>query len=160
MCGRPSPGPAEPEGALLVAGAQQAGFFGPSPSWVSAATGLDGLVGAVAPGGQSVAYLLDAQGRLSRTLSAGRDPSAVALTQDHVVVGDQTRLTATIRVAAPGTLLLRSRVPGRPWATLRRVAWTAADWGRDLSFLLSPSLTHQYRPGFRVPRDRHAVELG
>ena len=71
----------QPERALLIAGAQQAGFFGSGPSWVSGATGLDGLVGAVAPGGQSVAYLLDAQGRLSRTLSAGREPSTVTLTQ-------------------------------------------------------------------------------
>ncbi|MCX6911007.1 MAG: hypothetical protein NTY01_23600, partial [Verrucomicrobia bacterium] len=31
-----------------------------------------------APGGQSVAYLLDAGGRLNRTLSAGRDPSSCA----------------------------------------------------------------------------------
>ncbi len=138
-----------PERALLLAGAQQAGFFGSSKSWVSAATGLDGLVAAVAPGEQSVAYLLDAGGRLSRTLGAGRDPSTVTLTRSSVVAGSRTRLTATIHVAAPGAILLRTRVPGRPWTTLRRVPWTDADWDRRLSFDLAPSLTHDYALEFQ-----------
>ncbi len=105
-------------------------------------------MGAVAPGGQSVAYLLGGDGRLVRTLSAGRDPAAVALTKRRVVTGAKTRLTATVRVAAPGTLLLRTRVPGRSWTTPRRVAWTAADWGKRVPFDLSPSLTHDYQLQF------------
>jgi photosystem II stability/assembly factor-like uncharacterized protein len=139
-----------PENGLLVAGAQQAGFFGASQSWVSGASGLlDGVTRGVAPGAQSVAYLLGADGRLVRTLSAGREPATVALTKSRVVVGGRTRLTATVNVAAPGTLLLRNRVPGHPWATLLRIAWTVADWGRSLPFDLSPSLTHDYQLAFQ-----------
>ena len=139
-----------PQNGLLVAGAQQAGFFGSSQSWVSGGSGLlDGLTRAVAPGAQSVAYLLGADGRLVRTLSAGRDPATVALTRSRVVVGGKTRLTATVNVAAPGALLLRTRVPGRPWATLSRIGWTAADWGRSVPFDLSPSLTHDYQLAFQ-----------
>ena len=139
-----------PENGLLIAGGQQAGFFGSSQSWVSGASGLlDGVTRAVAPGGQSVAYLLGADGGLVRTLSAGRDAATVAISKDRVMVGTTTRLTATIRVAAPGALLLRTRVPGHPWTTLGRTAWTAADWGRRVPFDLSPSLTHDYQLMFQ-----------
>ena len=34
-----------------------------------------------------------------------------------------------VRVAAPGTVVLRTRVPGRPWTTLRRVPWNAGGLG-------------------------------
>ena len=98
---------------------------------------------------QSVAYLLGADGRLVRTLSAGRDPATVALTKSRVVTGSRTRFTATVRVAAPGTLQLRTRVPGHAWTTARRMAWTAADWGKQVQFYLSPSLTHDYRLEFQ-----------
>jgi hypothetical protein len=53
-------------------------------------------------------------------------------------------LSATVRVAAPGSLRLRSRVPGRSWSTLRTVPWTADDWGAVVRFSLRPSLTHDY----------------
>ena len=139
-----------PENGLLIGGAQEAGFFGATPSWVSGATGLlGGVTSAVAPGLQSVAYLLGADGGLVRTLSAGRDPAAVALTKSRVVTGAGTRLTATVRVAAPGTLLLRTRVPGHAWTVARRIAWTAADWGKRMRFDLSPTLTHDYRLEFQ-----------
>ena len=139
-----------PENGLLIGAAQEAGFFGATPSWVSGATGLlGGVTSAVAPGLQSVAYLLGADGGLVRTLSAGRDPATVALTKSRVVTGAGTRLTATVRVAAPGTLLLRTRVPGHAWTIARRIAWTAADWDRSLPFGLSPTLTHDYRLEFQ-----------
>ena len=138
-----------PGGDLLMAGGEQAGFFGSGPSWVSGASGLaDGVTAAVAPSGQSVAYLLGTDGKLMRTLSAGRDPAAVTLTQSRVVAGSTTQLAATVRVAAPGALLLRTRVPGHPWTTFRRIDWAATDWGRRLTFTLSPTLTHDYELDF------------
>jgi hypothetical protein len=133
-----------PDRALMIAGAEEVGFFDSTPSWLPGSTGLNGVTAAFAPGSQSVAYLLGIDGRIVRTLSAGRDPAAVSLTKSRIVVGGTTRLTAAVRVAAPGTAVVRSRVPGRAWATLRRVPWTTADWDRRMSFDLSPSLSHEY----------------
>jgi len=139
-----------PERSLLVAGAQNAGFFEPlSQLWLPGPTGLGGTARAVAPGGQSVAYLLATDGRLVRTLSAGREPASVGLSNTRILVGASTRLTATVRVGAPGVVLLRSRVPGRPWGTARTASWTSGDWNRSLSFLLTPSLTREYRLEFK-----------
>ena len=138
-----------PERSLLIAGAQNAGFFEPlSQLWLPGPTGLGGTARAVAPGGQSVAYLLAADGRLERTMSAGREPATVQLTPTRILVGESARLTATVRVGAPGMVLLRHRVPGRPWETARTVSWTSGDWDRSLSFLLDPSLTQEYRLEF------------
>jgi photosystem II stability/assembly factor-like uncharacterized protein len=138
-----------PDWALLVAGSEDAGFFSAGGAWVSAATGLDGLVGTAAPPGQSVAYVLDAGSRVVRTLSAGREPATVQLTRSRVTAGEASRLTATVRVAAPGTLELRTRVPGRAWVTQRTVAWSTDDWGRSVRFDLTPSLTHEYVLAFK-----------
>jgi photosystem II stability/assembly factor-like uncharacterized protein len=134
-----------PERSLLVAGDLEAGFFGTSSSWAATSTGLHGLALATAPGGQSVAYLLGLDGRLVRTLSAGRDPAVVSVGRSLLVVGAGTKLTATVHVAAGGTAIVRTRVPGRAWTDLRRVAWTAADWNRRLTFAIKPSLTHDYQ---------------
>ena len=142
--------PGVPERSLLVAGTQNAGFFEPlSRLWLPGPTGLGGTARAVAPGGQSVAYLLATDGRLVRTMSAGREPATVRLTHTRILVGASTLLTATVRVGAPGVVLLRHRVPGRPWKTARTVAWTSGDWNRNLSFVLKPSLTHEYRLEFK-----------
>jgi Photosynthesis system II assembly factor YCF48 len=139
-----------PERSLLVAGVQELGFVGSTQqSWLAAPAGLDGIAGAVAPGRQSVAYLLGPGGRLVRTMSAGEEPATAALSRSRIVVGASTRLTATIRVGAPGTLLLRSRIPGGSWSTQRKVSWASADWGREPSFLLSPSLTREYLLAFK-----------
>jgi len=139
-----------PERSLLVAGSQDAGVFEPlSRLWLPGPTGLGDAVRVVAPGDQSVAYLLAADGRLARTMSAGRTPADIQFTLAGIVVGASTRLTATVHVGAPGTVLLRQRVPGRPWTTARTVTWTSGDWGRSLSFLLKPSLTHEYRLQFQ-----------
>ena len=150
-----------PENDLLIAGAQEAGFFGATPSWVSGATGLlGGVTTAVAPGLQSVAYLLGADGRLVRTLSAGRDPATVALTKSRVVTGARTRFTATVRVAAPGTLLLRTRVPGHAWTTARRMAWTAADWGKRVHVRPQPVAHARLPAGVPVRRDHGPAGCG
>jgi len=139
-----------PERSLLIAGAQNAGFFEPlSQLWLPGPSGLGGTARAVAPGGQSVAYLLATDGRLVRTMSAGREPATVQLTNTLILVGASTRLTATVRVGAPGVVLLRRRVPGRPWETAQTASWTSGDWNRRLSFLLNPSLTHEYRLEFK-----------
>ena len=139
-----------PERSLLIAGAQRAGFLGTvDQQWVAGLSGLGAGTCAVAPAGQSVAYLLGADGSLVRTLSAGREPATVALAKTRIVVGATTRLTASVRVGASGSVRLRSRVPGRSWVTERTVAWTAADWDRNLSFSLNPSLTHEYSLEFQ-----------
>ena len=134
-----------PERSLLIAGSGSAGFFEtPSRLWQSASSGLTGTTRAVAPGGQSVGYLLGVDGRLVRTLSAGREPATVTLSRTQIDVGGSTGLTATVRVGAPGVLRVRSRIPGRAWVTTRIIAWTAGDWNRRLSFTLSPTLTNEY----------------
>jgi hypothetical protein len=139
-----------PAGSLLIAGPQRAGFFDTeSHSWVSGQSGLQAARLAVGPSGQSVTYLLGADGALVRTLSAGRDPATRQLGRTGIVVGQTTRLSCVVDVAAPGTLLLRSRLPGRAWQTLRSVDWSGADWGRSLAFTLGPSLTHEYVLSFR-----------
>jgi len=139
-----------PERSLLIAGAEIAGFFEPlSTLWLPGLTGLSGTARAAAPGGQSVAYLLDTDGHLVRTMSAGRSPASVDVSPGRILVGESTRLTATVRVGAPGVVVLRQRVPGRPWETARTVPWTSGDWNRDLSFLIEPSLTHEYRLEFK-----------
>jgi hypothetical protein len=138
-----------PDRALLIAGPADAGYFSSTGAWVSASTGLDGLLRAAAPAGQSTGYLLDASGRLIRTLSAGREPAAVTLNKSRITAGSTVRLSATVRVAAPGTLLLRSRVPGRAWATQRTEAWSVDDWARTVRFDLKPSLTHDYQLAFK-----------
>jgi hypothetical protein len=115
---------------------------------VPGTSGLGAPTSAVAPAGQSVAYLLGVDGRLVRTFSAGREPATVALSRSRIVAGTTTSLTATVRVGAPGQVLLRSRVPGRSWVTQRRIAWTAADWNRGLSVSFSPSLNQEYTLAF------------
>ena len=104
-----------PERSLLIAGAQNAGFFEPlTHLWLPGPTGLGGTARAVAPDGQSVAYLLATDSRLVRTMSAGREPATVQLTNTRILVGASTRLSATVSVGAPGAVLLQRRVPGRP----------------------------------------------
>lgn len=134
-----------PDGSLLLAGTPNTGFFEPvTRAWLSGATGLGGHTCAVAPGSQSVAYVLGTDSRLVRTLSAGREPATVGLSRASIQVGASSRLTATVRVGAPGLVRLRQRVPGRSWSTVQEVPWTSGDWGRGVSFLLKPRLTHEY----------------
>ena len=140
----------EPERSLLLAGAQNAGFFDPlSRLWLPGPTGLGGTVRAIAADGQSVAYLLGTDGRLLRTMRAGRQPATLQLTQSGIVVGASTCLMATVRVGAPGVVQLLQRVPGHGWETARTASWTSGDWNRRLSFPLNPSLTHDYLLAFR-----------
>ena len=139
-----------PEPSLLIAGTPNAGFFDPlSRLWLPGPTGRGGIARAVAPAGQSVAYLLGTDGRLLRTLSAGREPVTVKLAQSRIVVGTSTHLTATVHVGAPGKVLLLQRVPGRRWATVQTDPWTSGDWNKSLSFPVKPSLTNEYRLAFK-----------
>ena len=134
-----------PQRSVLLAGGGNVGVFEPlSRVWLPSLTGLAGTAGAFAPPGQSVAYLLGTDGSLVRTLSAGQEPATVQLTQTHILVGANTTVTATVRVGAPGVVLLRQRVPGHPWQTIRTTPWTSGDWNRSLSFAIKPSLTHDY----------------
>ena len=80
------------------------------------------------PAGQSVGYVLGADGRLARTLSAGREPATATLGKSRITVGGTTRLTATVSIGAPGTVL---RAHARPRARLGDAAERAVD-GRRL----------------------------
>lgn len=68
----------------------------------------------------------------------------VWLTRDRIVAGGRAQLTAAVHVAAPGTVRVHSRIPGRSWTILRKVAWATGNWDRRVSLGLSPSLTHDY----------------
>jgi photosystem II stability/assembly factor-like uncharacterized protein len=139
-----------PGRSLLIADTQEAAFYEAVPrSWLPGPTGLGGTSRAVAPGGQSVAYLLGSDGRLVRTLSSGREPASLELSRKRIPTGGSTRLTTTVRVGAPGDLRLRRRVPGRAWETAQTLPWTSADWGRETSFDLSPSLSQEYLLEFK-----------
>jgi hypothetical protein len=103
---------------------------------------------AAAPGGQSVAYVLGADGRLVRTLSSGLDPATLVADRNLLTAGQSTRLRAAVSIGAKGALRLRARLAGGAWQTLRSVNWQAGDWGREVAFDASPSLTHEYRLDF------------
>ena len=139
-----------PDGTLLIAGAVHAGFFDTaSQQWTSGSSGLSDTAVAAAPADQSVCYLLGTDGRLMRTLSAGRVPATATLKKSTLTAGGSTKLSITANVGAPGTLFVRSRAPGQSWTTLRSVAWTSADWGRSLTVGLTPTLDREYALYFR-----------
>ncbi len=116
---------------------------------VSSSSGLASAMLALAPADQSVAYLLGADGAIVRTLSAGRQPATARVDKARIRAGATTRLSARVRIAAPGDLLVQSRVPGKPWQTEQTIAWTPADWDTTRSWSFSPSLTHDYALSFR-----------
>jgi photosystem II stability/assembly factor-like uncharacterized protein len=138
-----------PQEDVLIAGVSEAGCFDPGgPAWAASSTGLSQPTRAVAPGRQSVAYLLAGDGTLLRTLSAGQQPATLSLSRTSIVTGGRTRLTAQVAIGAPGELRLERRVPGGAWQTAKLLPWTAADLGRTLAFDFNPALTQQYRLAF------------
>ena len=140
-----------PSGDLLLAGTGGAVYAVDStlPSAVvpRASTGIGDALAAAAPGGQSVAYVLGTDGRAARTLSSARSAATLAAPPAQITAGASFTLDATVQIAAPGTLVLESRVPGRSWAQRRSAAWTAASWG-PWSFPVSPTLNSSYRLSF------------
>jgi len=139
-----------PAGELLLSGATGGTSFYSvaAGTWTNADSGLGDVRVAAALGDQSVAYLLDANGGLARTLSAGREPATLTASAKTITAGKQVTLTATALVAAPGTLTLEHRVPGGVWKTAGQTAWTTADWGRQAGFDLNPRLTDDFRLAF------------
>jgi len=139
-----------PSPMLLVAAGTGAGFSLPATGlWRAGAAGVPQALRAAAPGAQSVAYILSADDRLVRTLSAGLDPATLTPGRSRLVAGQSTRLRATVDVGATGTLRLRARLRGGAWQTLRSVDWRATDWGRTIAFDASPTLTRDYRLEFK-----------
>lgn len=137
-----------PPSSLLLAGEGMTGLLQLlGGQWSSSGIGSSSGLRVVAVPDQTAAYLLTADGRLLRTLSAGREP-LLEPSAESVVIGGTVRLQATPHIGAPGSLLLSQRVPGRPWQTLRKVAWTSADAERSLTFTVKPTLTQQYRLQF------------
>ena len=142
-----------PQQSLLLAGSQDAGVFSPlSRLWLRGTTGLGDTASAVATEGQSVAYLLGADGHMLRTLSAGHEPATIGLADASIAIGARTRLAATVNIGAPGAVLVQQRLPGGTWATIHTVSWMSNDWNRSVSFSVKPSLTHEYRLEFRYGR--------
>jgi photosystem II stability/assembly factor-like uncharacterized protein len=96
-----------PAGALLLAGPSGSALFHSTQGGAdsSGTTGGAAAVRAAAPGAQSVAYVLDDEGRVARSLSAGRSPADLASSRSSLVVGTSVRLSTTVRIAAPGAVL-------------------------------------------------------
>ena len=142
----------EPGGDVLLAGAGGAvhtidGVASPSTVVPRAATGIGDARAAAAPGGQSAAFVLSADGRVARTLSAARTPATLSDPPAAVTAGSTVTLRSNVQIAAPGTLVLEGRVPGKSWGRRVSVAWTADSWGtRSLS--VSPTLNNSYRLSF------------
>ena len=138
-----------PSPTLLVTTGGSVGFSLPATgAWRSGDAGVPQALRAAAPAGQSVAYVLGSDGRLVRTLSAGLEPATLVPARTRLSAGQSTKLRATVSVGAKGTLRLRTRLPGGAWQAVRSVKWTASDWGRQVTFDASPSLTHEYRLDF------------
>jgi photosystem II stability/assembly factor-like uncharacterized protein len=138
----------EPDRSVVVAGRGEAGFLSSTGVWWSGTSGISDVIRVAAPGGQSVTYLLDSGGRLVRTFSAGREPATAKLSKSRVTSGASTRLSVGVNVAAPGTLVLRGRVPGGSWSTIKKIPWTASDWKRSVGLDLNPTLNHDYAVDF------------
>jgi hypothetical protein len=138
-----------PSPSLLVAAGGQAGVsLLATGAWRPVYPDVPQALRAATPDGQSVAYVLGTGSVLARTLSAGLDPASLVAERGRLTVGQSTRLRAAVNVGARGKLRLRTRLPGGRWQTQRSVDWLASDWGREVTFAASPSLTHEYRLEF------------
>jgi photosystem II stability/assembly factor-like uncharacterized protein len=146
-------------GVLLAGEAGGAGFYWLADgAWQTSRTGLAGNARvATAPGGQSVAYVLDVRGRAVRTLSAGRTAAPQRLSKRTITAGAASDLTATVNIGAPGTLILERRVVGSTWKDQELRTWTAGGWGSALVFPLRPLLTTDYRLRFAYGGTRTVV---
>lgn len=146
----------QPGGTLLMAGPGGAidtvdATAAPVAAVARPAAGAADALRAAAPGGQSVAYVLGADDLLRRTLGAARAAPADTPVVPTAAVTAGSPLTlgpVAVHIAAPGTLLLESRLPGAAWTVRRSLAWSAADWGRSPSFSLSPTLNTSFRLRF------------
>ena len=142
----------EPGGDVLLAGAGGAvhtidGVASPIAVVPRAATAIGDARAAAAPGGQSAAYVLDTDGRVARTLSAARTAATLSDPPATVTAGSAVTLQSNVQIAAPGTLVLEGRVPGKSWSRRLSVAWTADSWGTR-SLAVSPTLNNAYRLSF------------
>jgi hypothetical protein len=138
-----------PGRTFLAGSAGGASFFSTStPGWLVTQTGLIGSDGAAATGAQSVAYMLDADGGIARTLSAGRTPAVTGISAQRVTAGSRVRFTALVNVAAPGRVQLQRRTAGQVWQTAKAVDWTNADWRNSLTLDLTPRLNQELRVRF------------
>jgi photosystem II stability/assembly factor-like uncharacterized protein len=139
-----------PGSSSILAGPGGAGSWMPSPAtWLPSNPGMTGVKQAVAPGGQSVAYLLSSAGGIARTLSAGSDDASASPSRTKMTVGSAATLTSVVRIAAPGTVEIDSHVPGRHWAVVRSFSWTQQLWSTSLGLSVTPRLTTEYRVRFR-----------
>ncbi len=140
-----------PASSLLALGTRADGsIWSTSTShWYSTSTGIGGTVVAAAPGDQSVAYVLGPDGRVARTFSAGRNPAATSLSSAIITAGGHVTFTAVVDIGAPGVVEIDRRVPGSAWARLQTWPWSSARWGRTIKLAQAPSLTTEYRLGFR-----------
>ena len=139
-----------PGRSSVLAGPGGAGLWTPTPAtWLPTDPGTSGVRQAAAPGGQSTAYLLTSTGGIVRTLSAGLEGASTALSRKGMTVGSSVTLTGVVRIAAPGTATIESRIPGRDWAVLKSYPWSQRLWSQSLRLKLTPRLTTEYRIRFR-----------
>lgn len=139
-----------PTDELLVAGpAGAASFYAVTPAtWTIGADGLGDPRAVTTTPAQSVAYVLGADGRVSRTLSSGRTAATLAPGALTIKAGRQVGLDSTVSIAAPGELVVEQRIGSGTWRDAQRIAWSSSDWRRVLDLELDPLLTTYYRLRF------------
>lgn len=139
-----------PAAEILLAGAPGvAAYYALGTSaWNTGSSGLTDARAAAEPGGQSVAYVLGGDSRVTRTLSAGRSPSTITPSATSVKAGQTVTLAATARIAAPGRLVLEHRAVGGVWKAADSTDWTSADWGRQAQLRYKPTLNNDFRLRF------------
>jgi photosystem II stability/assembly factor-like uncharacterized protein len=140
-----------PADELLVAGpAGAASFYNVvSNTWRESVVSLgDPRTVATTPG-QSVAYVLGADGRVARTFSSARAPATLSPAAATITAGGGVTLGSLVSIAAPGEIVVERRVAdSTTWRSVRRVAWTSSDWRRLLDLGFSPVFTSDYRLRF------------
>ena len=139
-----------PQDELLIAGpAGDASFYAvTSPTVIPGADALGDPRAVTTTPAQSVAYVLGTDGRISRTVSSGRAPATLTSAASTITAGRQVALSSTVRIAAPGELVVERRVVGGVWRRAQRVVWATSDWQRVLDLGFSPIFSTEYRLRF------------
>ena len=137
-----------PSGDLLLAGSggtvHSVDALTPPAVTPRASTGIGDAKAGAAPGGQSVAYILDTTGRVARTLSSAQRTATLEDPPAVITAGASFALASVVHVAAPGALILEGKVPGGSWRQKTSFGWTSDSWGTR-AFSLSPTLNTSYR---------------
>ena len=142
--------PGVPERSLLVAGAQNAGFFEPLSQQLAARPHRTGRHRPRRRPGRPERRLPSRHRRppgphderRSRARHRPAHEDAHRRRRKHPPDGDGARRRAGHGAPAAAR-------PRPAWETAQTASWASGDWNRSLSFLLKPSLTHEYRLEFK-----------